>query len=106
MGWIVVEFPEPREVFVGGDSQGDNRTAAGEYNAFSVGDGWQTVWLGGPQDFEPPAQTGFVPATSSTIPTFRAPYTSNVRQGIPLARSVSKTSAPPRLAVHADHPTT
>ena len=39
MGWIVVEFPEPREVFVGGDSQGDNRTAAGEYNAFSVGDG-------------------------------------------------------------------
>ena len=78
MGWIVVEFPEPREVFVGGDSQGDNRTAAGEYNAFSVGDGWQTVWLGGPRDFEPPVQSVFVPATSDAIAPFRDVFTKKV----------------------------
>jgi len=75
MGWIVVEFPETREVFVGGDSQGDNKTPAGEYTAFRVGNGYQTVWLAGPSDFEPPIQQVYVPATSDAVMPFRVVFT-------------------------------
>jgi hypothetical protein len=78
MGWIVVEFPEPREVFVGGDSQGDNRTPAGGLRALRVGDGWQTVWLRGPLDFTPPVQQVNVPADSDAIAPFRVVFTRKV----------------------------
>ena len=78
MGWIVVEFPETREVFVGGDSQGDNKDGAGRYRALRTGDGYQTVWLGGPLDFTPPVQGVTVPADSDAIAPFRVVFTKKV----------------------------
>ena len=77
MGWIVVDFPETREVFVGGDSQGDNRDN-GQLVAMSVGDGHQTVWLAPPADFDPPVQMVWVPATSDAIRPVRVVFTKKV----------------------------
>jgi hypothetical protein len=74
MGWIVVDFPDTREVFVGGDSQGDNREN-GQLRALPVGDGYQTVWLAPPADFEPPVQQVKVPPTSDAIRPFRVVFT-------------------------------
>ena len=68
MGYVIVEFPERREVFIGDDSQGDNREDTGEYRILRVGDGRQTFRLGGPQDYTPPSQTVVVADTTSIQP--------------------------------------
>lgn len=57
MGYVIVEFPERREVFVDHASQGDNREATGEYRILRIGDGLQTFRLGGPQDYTPLSRT-------------------------------------------------
>ena len=75
MGWIVVEFSERREVFVGGNSHGFNYTDTGQICALQVGDGLQTVSLGGDPNFEPPSQQVNVPATSDPILPFRVVFT-------------------------------
>lgn len=78
MGWIVVEFSERREVFVGGNSHGFNCTETGQPCALQVGDGLQTIWLGGAADFEPASQQVNVPATSDPILPFRVVFTGKV----------------------------
>jgi hypothetical protein len=78
MGWIVVEFPERREVFVSGNSHGFNYTPTGQICALQVGDGLQTIRLGGDPTFEPPSQDIEVPATSNPIQPFRVVFTKRV----------------------------
>ncbi len=68
MGFVIVEFPERREVFIGDDSQGDNRDAAGQYRVLRVGDGLQTLRLGGPQDYTPLSQDIMVANTTPIQP--------------------------------------
>lgn len=75
MGWIVVEFSDRREVFVGGNSHGFNYTETGQLRALQVGDGLQTVWLGGELNFDPASQQVNVPATSDPILPFRVVFT-------------------------------
>lgn len=75
MGWIVVEFSERREVFVGGNNHGFNCTATGQACALQVGDGLQTIWLGGPANFSPAWQQVTVPGTSDPIKPFRVIFT-------------------------------
>jgi hypothetical protein len=53
MGYVIVEFPERREVFIGSDSQGYNRNENDEYRILIVGDGQQTFRLGGALNFTP-----------------------------------------------------
>jgi hypothetical protein len=78
MGWIVVEFSERREVFVGGHSHGFNCTDTGQLCALQVGDGLQTITLGGAPTFLPIAQQVDVPATSDPIMPFRVVFTKRV----------------------------
>jgi hypothetical protein len=52
MGDVIVEFPERREVFCNGVSQGFN-LEDGRYRASLIGDGLQRFRLGGATDFEP-----------------------------------------------------
>jgi hypothetical protein len=54
MGWVIVEFPETREVFVDDKPEGGNRGADGQYLVLIVEDGLHTFRLGG---------TGVNPAT-------------------------------------------
>ena len=56
MEHVIVEFPERREVVMGGVSQGDNRDDSGEYWVFPVPEGWHTFTLGGVKDFDPKSQ--------------------------------------------------
>jgi hypothetical protein len=53
---VIVEFPERREVFMGGVSQGDNLNDSGGYWVLPVAEGWHTFTLGGPKDFTPESQ--------------------------------------------------
>ncbi len=53
MEHVIVEFPERREVFMGGVSQGDNLNDSGGYWVLPVAEGWHTFTLGGPKDFAP-----------------------------------------------------
>jgi len=53
---VIVEFPERREVFMGGVSQGDNLNDSGGYWVLPVAEGWHTFTLGGPKDFAPESQ--------------------------------------------------
>ena len=77
MGYVHVVFPERREVFVGDDSQGDNRDEHGRYRTLRVGEGLQTFRLGGPPDYTPPTQTVTVPEGTSAILPFRVVFTKN-----------------------------
>ena len=78
MGWIVVEFSERREVFVGGNNHGFNCTETGRPCALQVGDGLQTIRLGGSADFQPNSQQVDVPATSDPIKPFKVIFTKKV----------------------------
>jgi hypothetical protein len=78
MGWIVVEFSERRQVFVGGNSHGFNSTETGQLCALQVGDGLQTVTLGGDPNFEPASQQVDVPAISDAIRPFRVVFTKKI----------------------------
>jgi hypothetical protein len=53
---VIVEFPERREVFMGGVSQGDNLKDSGGYWILPVDEGFHTFTLGGPKDFDPDSQ--------------------------------------------------
>ncbi len=90
MGWIVVEFPERREVFVGDESLGSNIDADGSARALRVGDGPQTVRLGGPSDFEPHLQTVDVPANSDPVRPFRVVFTRRIDPPRPWPRPEPK----------------
>lgn len=68
MGYVIVEFPERREVFIGDDSQGDNRDDNDEYRILIVGDGRQTFRLGGKLNYTPRSRTVVVANTTSIQP--------------------------------------
>jgi len=68
MGYVIVEFPERREVFVDDESQGDNRENNDAYRILRVGDGLRTFRLGGPADYAPPKQAVEVGDTTSIKP--------------------------------------
>lgn len=68
MGYVIVEFPERREVFLGDESQGDNRENNGAYRILRVGDGLCTFRLGGPADCAPPEQVVEVKDTTPIRP--------------------------------------
>ena len=67
MGWVIVEFPERREVFVDDKSQGDNRHAEGRYRVLNVDDGLHTFRLAG-VGVTPPFQEATVMDTSILEP--------------------------------------
>ena len=68
MEHVVVEFPERREVFMGGVSQGDNLNDSGGHWIMPVDEGWHTFTLGGPRDFAPERQTIYVSDTTPVGP--------------------------------------
>ena len=68
MEHVVVEFPERREVFMGGVSQGDNLNDSGGYWVLPVSEGLHTFTLGGPKDFAPESQTIDVRGTTPGLP--------------------------------------
>lgn len=67
MGFVIVEFPERREVFCNGVSQGFNMLEDGRYRSLPVGDGLQRFRLGGALDFEPDPCEVEVAADSNLI---------------------------------------
>jgi hypothetical protein len=67
MGWVIVEFPETREVFVDDETQGPNRDSGGQPIVLFVEDGRHTFRLGG-GGVAPPAQDATVKATSILDP--------------------------------------
>ena len=68
MGWVIVEFPGTREVFVDDRSQGNNRDEGGLYRTLIVQDGLHTFRLGGKPDPEPASQDAQVRNTSALDP--------------------------------------
>jgi hypothetical protein len=68
MGYVIVEFPERREVFIGDDSQGDNLDEHDQYRILRVGDGRQTFRLGGLPNYTPLSQTVVVANTTPINP--------------------------------------
>ena len=68
MGWVIVTFPESREVFVDDRSQGDSFDAGGRPRVLVVEDGLHTFRLGGATDVAPPAQDVTVANTSILDP--------------------------------------
>ena len=68
MGWVIVTFPESREVFVDDKSQGDNVDASGRCRVLIIDDGLHTFRLGGAADVAPPAQDVTVANTSILDP--------------------------------------
>ena len=68
MGFVIVEFVEPREVRVNGESQGQNMDDAGHYRILRVADGIQTFSLGPPADYVPEEQAVVVGGTSLIEP--------------------------------------
>jgi len=77
MGYVIVEFPERREVFIGDDSQGYNRNENDEYRILIVGDGPHTFRLGGVLNYAPSSQTVVV-ANTTTINPLRVIFKKNV----------------------------
>lgn len=67
MGWVIVEFPATREVFVDDKGQGPNRDADGTLRVLFVEDGRHTFGLGG-DDVTPPSQDATVRNTSILDP--------------------------------------
>jgi len=61
MSYVIVQFSEPREVFIDDRSQGDNLAASGRPRALFVGAGVHTFRLGGQANVVPPTQTHDVP---------------------------------------------
>lgn len=68
MGWVIVEFPESREVFADDKTQGANRDADGRYRTLIIEDGLHTFRLGGAADVAPPSQDATVKNTSILDP--------------------------------------
>ena len=68
MEYVIVEFPERREVFIGDESQGYNRDDKGKYRILRVGDGQQTFRLGGKLNYTPLSKPVVVAGTSPIQP--------------------------------------
>ena len=68
MEHVIVEFPERREVIMGGVSQGDNLNDSGGYWVLPVSEGLHTFTLGGIKDFAPESQRIDVRGTSPGQP--------------------------------------
>jgi hypothetical protein len=68
VSYVVVLFPERREVFIDGDNQGDNTGANGRPRALLVGVASPTFRLGGGSGVIPLSQTIEVPEASISAP--------------------------------------
>jgi hypothetical protein len=68
MGWVIVEFPDTREVLIDDKPQGPNRWPNGELRTIIIDDGDHTFCLGPPPDCAPPSHTLFVEKTSVLMP--------------------------------------
>lgn len=68
MSWVVIDFPERREVFIDDQSLGDNRDDSGQLCILPVGAGWHTFRLGGAPPCVPPVQTVNVPEAPTAAP--------------------------------------
>jgi hypothetical protein len=68
MSWVVVRFSERREVFIDGQSQGDNVDGAGKQRPLLVNAGFHTFRLGGAANYTPPSQNVDVPEATNIVP--------------------------------------
>ena len=75
MGFVIVEFPDPREVLVGGESEGLNRWPDGQYRTLFIGNGLQTFRLAGQHDFDPDPNRVEVLADSTRVDPQRIVFT-------------------------------
>jgi hypothetical protein len=74
MGYVIVEFTEPRGVLINGAPEGPNMDDKRRYRILRVADGVQTFSLDGAPDYQPLQQTVVVGGTSLIEPlrvTFR-----------------------------------
>ena len=60
MSYVIVRFPEPREVYIDDEAQGSNTAASGKPRALFVNAGKHTFRLGG-SGVDPTEQTMSVP---------------------------------------------
>jgi hypothetical protein len=72
MSFVIVVFPEPREIFIDDQSQGSNRAASGRPRALFVNAGSHIFRLSGP-GVDPPHQTVDVPERPAMDP-FRVEF--------------------------------
>ena len=70
MSYVIVRFPELREVYIDDKSQGSNIAASGKLRALFVGAGSHAFRLGGAPDVDPPTQTLDVPERPILDPFF------------------------------------
>ena len=68
MEYVIVDFPERREVFMGGVSQGNNLNDTGGHRILRVDAGKHTFTLGGPKDFDPDSRLVDVNGTTPVQP--------------------------------------
>lgn len=68
MEYVIVDFPERREVFMGGVSQGNNLNDTGGHRILRVDAGKHTFTLGGAKDFDPDSQLVDVNGTTPVQP--------------------------------------
>ena len=61
MSYVIVRFPEHREVYIDDAPQGSNTAASGKPRALFVNAGVHTFRLGGTPDVEPPEQDVDIP---------------------------------------------
>lgn len=61
MSYVIVRFPEAREVYIDDEGQGSNIAASGKLRALFVNAGIHVFRLGGLPDVDPPTQTFDVP---------------------------------------------
>lgn len=68
MSWVVVVFPERREVFCDDRSEGDTLDTDGKPRALLIGEGTHTFRLGGAPPCRPNEQTVYVPDAGAINP--------------------------------------
>jgi hypothetical protein len=56
MSYVIVRFPELRDVYIDDKNQGSNNAASGKRRALFVNAGIHTFRLGGPSNVDPPEQ--------------------------------------------------
>jgi hypothetical protein len=61
MSYVIVLFPDNREVYIDDQPSGSNNAASGRPRVLFVGQGIHTFRLGGPANVEPPTQKVDVP---------------------------------------------
>jgi len=73
MSYVIVQFVEPREVYIDDHPQGSTTAASGKPRALFVGAGTHTFRLGGTPNVDPPTQTLDVPERAILDP-FRVDF--------------------------------